>query len=461
MTICGACEMGAEWERIARSCAMRARRAAELVDGALTRLAQELLDVLFLEILALVAPLSQEDRNRILDEFDAGKIYILIELNIRSQLYESLPLKLLILGHLDVDKVRAGLIDCLLQYEALENPDVISQSILWHASMRAEALRFVVEHIHITECPGLRRFRLRALFLPTTEISIERKHAELHRWILSAPHHSPAFASLGVRRKEVTATVDDPLAFESLCEASINMHAPEDCLQVIGIVHHPDTQQYRREDGTFSSSAPDSIAKNSVYRCDFLTIHRGVEGVDNDADDPGPATLIGPPPLVAPPSPPPLAAPSNPPLPGPHGGGASGAGADASEEELDDEDMFGCCFEQHLGRPVRPADDDELAALFELDDEADTLPNDDEHGGDSVLRVALAESRATLPGSSGGAIASTIAKWLDNTKPPRTDWRQLGDTSSILAPSNVADKLIREIAVDGFLGFHLQPSTRL
>ena len=62
-----------------------------LVDGALTRFAQELLDVLFVEILALVAPLSQEDRNTILDEFDAGKIYILIELNIRSQLYESLP----------------------------------------------------------------------------------------------------------------------------------------------------------------------------------------------------------------------------------------------------------------------------------------------------------------------------------------------------------------------------------
>ena len=83
--------MGAEWEKIARLCAMRGRRAAELVDGALTRFAQELLDVLFVEILALVAPLSQEDRNTILDEFHAGKIYILIELNIRSQLYESLP----------------------------------------------------------------------------------------------------------------------------------------------------------------------------------------------------------------------------------------------------------------------------------------------------------------------------------------------------------------------------------
>ena len=259
-------EMDAEWEKIARLCAMRGRRAAELVDGALTRFAQELLDVLFVEILALVAPLSQEDRNTILDEFDAGKIYILIELNIRSQLYESLPLKLLILGHLDFDKVRAGLIDCLLQYEALENPDVISQSILGHAGMRAEVLRFVVQQVHITECPGLRRFRLRALFLPTTEISIERKHAELHRWILAAPHHSPAFASLGVRRKEVTAIVDHPPELESLCEASINMRAPEDCLQVLGIVHHPDTQQYLREDGTFSSSVPDLYLDGSPLK---------------------------------------------------------------------------------------------------------------------------------------------------------------------------------------------------
>ena len=49
-------EMGAEWEQIARLCAMRGRRAAELVDGALTRFAQELLDVLFVETLAIVAP---------------------------------------------------------------------------------------------------------------------------------------------------------------------------------------------------------------------------------------------------------------------------------------------------------------------------------------------------------------------------------------------------------------------
>ena len=60
------------------------RRAAELADGALIRFAQELLDVLFVDVLALVAALSQEDRNTILGDFDAGKIYILIDLNIRS-----------------------------------------------------------------------------------------------------------------------------------------------------------------------------------------------------------------------------------------------------------------------------------------------------------------------------------------------------------------------------------------
>ena len=108
------------------------------------------------------------------------------------------------------------------------------------------------------------------------------------------------------------------------------MRAPEDCLQAIGIVHHPDTQQYRTEDGKFSSNVPDNIAKAIIYRCDLLTIHSVFEGMDDDADDPDHATLLGQPPLVAPPSPARPAAPSSLPPPGPHGG-------DADEREEQEE----------------------------------------------------------------------------------------------------------------------------
>eukprot|EP00974_Lingulodinium_polyedra_P096857 9386606-Lingulodinium_polyedra.AAC.1 len=44
--------------------------------------------------------------------------------------------------------------------------------------------------------------------MPTVEISIERKHALLHRSIRLAPHHSGVFASIQLRKREILDAVE-------------------------------------------------------------------------------------------------------------------------------------------------------------------------------------------------------------------------------------------------------------
>ena len=115
------------------------------------------------------------------------------------------------MAHDNFDVAREALIDCLMQFEALDSltgvHPITLELFARGSPLREQVLAVVRRERTFQECPGLLKFRYAPHFVPTNETSIEQKHASVHGYIKRAPHHSETFVSGHLCRFEVLEQV--------------------------------------------------------------------------------------------------------------------------------------------------------------------------------------------------------------------------------------------------------------
>ena len=196
-------------DKLRLQCPMRGRRVSEIATGALSRFVDEALEVGYQDLLQYAAHMPAESSAKLSHEFSAGKAFVLAEMQARFSCLTQLPLKLLCIGHPDLNTARTHLAIALVQYANIpagQTPHPLSRK-LFH-DLREPLLEFL-HGSSVDEFPELLLLRQQARFASNIEVGIERRHAQLHRHIRLATHHSPAYASVGMRKDEVIQLLDE------------------------------------------------------------------------------------------------------------------------------------------------------------------------------------------------------------------------------------------------------------
>jgi hypothetical protein len=257
------------------TCPMRGRRGSELACGQLSPFLTQLADTTSAHLQANLDGASPVQRASVLADFDVGKAFLLAEFTLRTQCWTQLPLKLICLGHWDLAVVRQHLGQCLVLYDNLPGGThhPWTEQLLHPASpLRDMCELLIAGDTTFDECDDLAKHRARAQFLPTLEVSIERKHAQLHHGIRLSPRHGGAFASMMLRKGELIRGLDEN-AEELHTELAALLRAyssPRSCIIALGLQSHPVFAPHRIN-GELSRDLPHTLAVKVVYRCDVET----------------------------------------------------------------------------------------------------------------------------------------------------------------------------------------------
>ena len=254
-------------------CPMRGRKAAAIACGELDRYVESRLQLEFGTLLHALRGLSTAQRRIVLDIFEIGKSEILAEYAIRFSCYQQLPLKLLCIGHHNVRTAREHLVHCLCLYELLPGSgSPFTEDMLNVAHKRNQVLAVVQGHQTFDHFPELNRVRACAVMTSTMEISVERLHEDLHQNIKLAPNHSPAYASLSLRKGMIMRAMEDkPDLVFRLVEILSIVRTGHKVIQALNLLGHPAVAQYLNDEGQISSSIPFWVIAQIVYRCDAQT----------------------------------------------------------------------------------------------------------------------------------------------------------------------------------------------
>ena len=170
-------------------CPMRGLRAPELAAGSFDTFMSDLCNVSTQEVaLRHTAWLSPDERHRVMTDFETGREHLKMQCLLKASMCSVLPLKILVIGHLDSGMARVGLSAALVMYD---NSDQDAQHHplveLLFGVHRHEVLQFL-QGVPRSELPYIRQLRHRFMFTPVNEQSVERWHAEVHNKLYS--HHA-------------------------------------------------------------------------------------------------------------------------------------------------------------------------------------------------------------------------------------------------------------------------------
>ena len=135
--------------KLKQQCPMRGRRCPELAVGEVGRFVRRILAVGAAKLTRHVGVLTQQQRQRMLQDFDAGKALLLAEWELRASCFLELPLKLLCVGHPSLRVARTHMAICLAKYDALAHRANTNQhplAVKWldsNSPLRQLVLQFV------------------------------------------------------------------------------------------------------------------------------------------------------------------------------------------------------------------------------------------------------------------------------------------------------------------------------
>ena len=264
-------------------CPLRTCRAPDIAAGDFAKFNERLCEEARASVVIIMQriDLNPNMKARVMDEFTVGGEYINVEFSIRITIgWQGLPLRALVAGHENIEVVIDGLVDCLMQFEAIRPEDYaqcapITLQLFGHGSALREQILCVVQRTRdIDSLPGLSRFRIGSQHAPVAEQSIERRHALTNAAIRATPNHSVAFDSVrGVRKRELCEIFEkSPSSVQELAK-SFDKHArtPAQCLLSLGLEAHPTICQYAKESGEGLGSVPHNEAADVIYRADFTS----------------------------------------------------------------------------------------------------------------------------------------------------------------------------------------------
>ena len=223
---------------------MRGLRCPEIVAGELVSLFHKHLAYQSAELsLTMTSGLSQDEQSKARLDWSRLKAQLKMQLELKLMPFSSLPLSILGLGHWDEQKARELMWRAAGEYEALSPQDREAAHPLtkqvFSGDVREELVRFL-QGQDAQSLPSLMKIRLRSLWCPVLEQSIERKHAQLHARIKSAPHHSPPYVSLTERGPELTALMGrDASAIEAFSAICADIRQPILVAEALGLLAHP------------------------------------------------------------------------------------------------------------------------------------------------------------------------------------------------------------------------------
>ena len=262
-------------------CPLRGCRAPDIAAGELTEFNLRLSEDAQLKATAIQQrqDLTPAQRGSAMDEFNNGREYIMTEFNIRVRAgWESIPLRSLVVGHQDMDVVIGGLVQCLMQFEALTAAELeaCSQATLVvfarGSVLREQILCLIQGHRQFEEMPALERYRFACQQVPIPEQSVERRHAQIHAATRASPNHTVQYDSVhGLRKGEIVKIFDEtPEDVQNLASVfGSDARNPNQCLESLGLLAHPMTQSYVKDCGEgVLNNIPHNVASDVIYRAD-------------------------------------------------------------------------------------------------------------------------------------------------------------------------------------------------
>ena len=253
-------------KRLAASCPVRGRRAAEVATGDLLQELNARLATSSAELMVTLQHVPAEDVSLLLAEFEAARGGLLFNLALKLQPVMEPPLLMFGIAHHNMDKAKASLRVCLAA-DSLEGPmaDLKREPVL------AEAHAWV-EGDDIDNLPALAALRSRLRFAYSVERQIEGQHAAMHHYIRKARNHSLPYVSLKHRFPELKAKIAEETFFRQLSSSLHQVRNPKLCADMLGLGGHSSLQS--------TKSNWDPIYAQVVYRADSSTTQTAVQGVE-------------------------------------------------------------------------------------------------------------------------------------------------------------------------------------
>ena len=264
-------------------CPLRTCRAPDVAAGSFAKFNERLCEDARAAVVIIMQrnDLNPDMKARVMDEFTVGGEYVNVEFFIRiTSGWQGLPLRALVAGHENIEVVIDGLVDCLMQFEAIRPDDyaqcapITIQLFGRGSALREQTLCIVQRTRDIDDLPGMSRFRIAAQHTPVAEQSIERRHALTNAATRATPNHSTAYDSIhGLRKRELCGIFEEsPSSVQALAKSfEENARTPAQCLLSVGLQAHPNICQYMKESGEGLGSVPHNEAADIIYRADFTS----------------------------------------------------------------------------------------------------------------------------------------------------------------------------------------------
>ena len=254
-------------------CPMKGKRAPELAAGCLQTTFDEIVQLRKRSLLESIRQhgLDSESERCVLSDFEAGRLYIQLGLQVKFDFWTKCPWRLAALAHPHEELARASARDTLETVSFLDvaDPDLVHHPVTLRFLHPDGPLRCMVEAFasgdHMTDalCSEVAKLS----FMPVVERSIEAKHSLISRRV-QKNWRSGRIVSLTLRVPDIKAAIAADANFlQELTDAFALTRDPVKASHQLGIQEHPALVQ-----ACFDSKHKNQrtgILNRIVYRCDL------------------------------------------------------------------------------------------------------------------------------------------------------------------------------------------------
>ena len=189
--------------------------------------------------------LTEEERQRILSDFDCGVAHLLQVAEMKFGMWTVLPLALCALGHDIIEAARAQIKRMRQQYRDTIHEEHHPLTLLFFqvgSAVAAQVDRFVDLKEDFCNLPLLKKWRLRLQMVRTNELSVERLHRQGTLFADGAPNHSMAFGAFKLRSPDYCRPPHGFHMSELAKATDITRHAPS-FMDNFKLWDHPEVQK--------------------------------------------------------------------------------------------------------------------------------------------------------------------------------------------------------------------------
>ena len=255
------------------SCPMMGKRAPQLASGCLQDTFEELSSLHKASLLKRMSSrsLSPQEEALVMQDFEAGRNYISLGLQVKFDFWGKLPWRLAALAHEDVGVARAAACDMLLKRDGLDvaDPSLVHHPVTLRFLHDSSPLRGMLQSFSEggPMSDVLRTEVSKLAFMPVVERSIEAKHSLISRRV-QKHWRSGRIVSLTLRVPDIKAEMArDAAFFQELTQAFALSRDPVKAAQQLGVHEHPALVS-----ACFAHTHKASrvgILNRIVYRCDL------------------------------------------------------------------------------------------------------------------------------------------------------------------------------------------------